>query len=81
MVTSCVSPDCVVLLLSPEDRISPSLAVRSSLLAAGLRPWPDMKAELFDRSGQRLLIACPRPPLCLLGPSRGRLRLRRPRRS
>lgn len=80
MVTSCVSPDCVVLLLSPEDRLSPSLAVRRSLLDAGLRPWPDMEAALFDRAGQRLLIACPRPPLCLLGPSRGRLRLRRPRR-
>ena len=65
MVTVCASSACAVLLLSPEEWISPGPALRLTLREAGLAPWKDMELRLFERSGQGLLIACPLSPLCL----------------
>lgn len=63
MVTYCISPDCVALLIAPEEALSVRSAVRECLRAKGFRPWSDMEAELFSSPGGRLLIARPEAPL------------------
>ena len=63
MVTMCVSRDTLVLLLSEAELDDVRGAVRLSLESAGLEPWPDLEAELFDRGDEALLLARPRAPL------------------
>ena len=62
MVTLCVSRDALALLLSEEETGDVRGAVRLSLENAGLEPWPDLEAELFDRGDGALLLARPRAP-------------------
>lgn len=76
MVTTCVSPDCVMLLLAPDEGLSVQGAVRLSLQEAGLLPWKDMEAELYESPRERLLIVRPLAPLCRLCCA-GSVRLRR----
>ncbi len=75
MVTVCVSPEALALLVSEEELGDVRAAVRLSLERAGLEPWRDLEAEYFDRGGGGLLLARPRPPLL----SRAPCRRRRPR--
>lgn len=73
MVTSCVSAEALALLVTDEELGDIRAAVRLCLERAGLEPWGDLEAELFERGGGALLLARPRPPLR----ARGRLRHRR----
>ncbi len=75
MVTYCISSDCVVLLLSPNESVSVRSAVDDCLCEKGLCPWRDMEAELFSCPEGRLLIARPRSPIRQrLSPAEPRLR-------
>ena len=62
MVTMCVSRDTLALLLSEDELGDVRAAVRLSLEKAGLEPWHDLEAELFDRGDEALLLARPRAP-------------------
>ena len=62
MVTMCVSRDTLALLLSEDELGDVRAAVRLSLENAGLEPWHDLEAELFDRGDEALLLARPRAP-------------------
>lgn len=77
MVTVCVSPEALALLISEEELDDVRAAVRLSLESAGLEPWHDLECEYFDRGGGGLLLARPRSPLLSRGPYRRRRR--RPR--
>ena len=63
MVTMCVSRESLALLLTEEELGDVRAAVRRSLECAGLEPWHDLEAELFERGDGALLLARPRPPL------------------
>ena len=63
MVTYCITPDCVALLLAPDEPVAVRSAVASCLCEKGLDPWQDMEAELYSCQDGRLLIARPRSPL------------------
>ena len=63
MVTICVSRDTLALLLTAEELCDVRGAVRLSLESAGLEPWHDLEAELYERGDGALLLARPRPPL------------------
>lgn len=62
MVTMCVSREILALLLTEEELGDVRGAVRLSLESAGLEPWHDLEAELFDRGNGALLLARPRAP-------------------
>lgn len=62
MVTMCVSRESLALLLTEEELGDVRGAVRLSLESAGLEPWHDLEAELFDRGNGALLLARPRAP-------------------
>ena len=62
MVTYCVSPDCVALLLDPEEPLELCPAVSATLRLAGFAPWQEMEGELYSGTEGRLLIARPCPP-------------------
>ena len=62
MVTMCVSRDSLALLLTEDELDDVRGAVRLSLENAGLEPWRDLEAELFDRGDEALLLARPRAP-------------------
>lgn len=73
MVTQCISPSCVTLLLTEDETPNLRFAVSACLLAAGHLPWLEIEAEQFSLAGRTLLIARPRSPL------RSRLAAPRPR--
>ena len=75
MVTMCVSSEALALLLSEEETGDVRNAVRLSLESAGLEPWHDLEAELYDRGDGALLLARPRPPLRCRGSRQKRLRM------
>ena len=62
MVTMCVSRESLALRLTEEELGDVRGAVRLSLESAGLEPWHDLEAELFDRGNGALLLARPRAP-------------------
>lgn len=62
MVTACVSSDALALFLNDDELRDIRAAVRLSLEHAGLEPWPDLEAELFEHDGSNLLLARPRTP-------------------
>ena len=62
MVTMCVSRESLALLLTEEELGDVRGAIRLSLESAGLEPWRDLEAELFDRGNGALLLARPRAP-------------------
>lgn len=77
MVTMCVSREILALLLTEEELGDVRGAVRLSLESAGLEPWHDLEAELFDRGNGALLLARPRAPRFTRPPFRRHLK--RPR--
>ena len=62
MVTEFVSSDGVVISLADGETGDIRGMVRLCLRSAGLRPWGDMEAELFESGSGCLLLARPRPP-------------------
>jgi len=74
MVTMCVSRDTLALLLSEDELGDVRAAVRLSLENAGLEPWHDLEAELFDRGDEALLLARPRAPRLTRGRMQRRMR-------
>ena len=62
MVTEFVSPDGVAISLADGETGDIRGMVRLCLRAAGLRPWGDMEAELFESGSGCLLLARPRSP-------------------
>ena len=62
MVTEFVSPDGVAISLADGETGDIRGMVRLCLRSAGLRPWGDMEAELFESSSGCLLLARPRSP-------------------
>lgn len=74
MVTMCVSRDSLALLLTEEELDDVRGAVRLSLESAGLEPWHDLEAELYDRGDGALLLARPRTPLRTRGMRQKRAR-------
>ena len=62
MVTEFVSPDGVAISLADGETADIRSMVRLCLRSAGLRPWGDMEAELFESRSGCLLLARPRPP-------------------
>ena len=60
MVTMCVSRESLALLLTEEELGDVRAAVRRSLECAGLEPWHDLEAELFER-GRRPAARAPAP--------------------
>ena len=62
MVTEFVSPDGVAISLADGETGDIRGMVRLCLRSAGLRPWGDMEAELFESGNGCLLLARPRPP-------------------
>ena len=50
MVTYCISSDCVVLLLSPNESVSVRSAVDDCLCEKGLCPWRDMRLRRSGRA-------------------------------
>ena len=62
MVTEFVSSDSVAISLADGETADIRGMVRLCLRSAGLRPWGDMEAELFESGSGCLLLARPRPP-------------------
>lgn len=62
MVTEFVSPDGVAISLADWETGDIRGMVRLCLRSAGLRPWGDMEAELFESDSGCLLLARPRSP-------------------
>ena len=62
MVTEFVSSDGVAISLAGGEAGDIRGLVRLCLRSAGLRPWGDMEAELFEFGSGCLLLARPRPP-------------------
>ena len=62
MVTEFVSSDGVAISLADGEAGDIRGMVRLCLRSAGLRPWGDMEAELFETDSGCLLLARPRPP-------------------
>ena len=74
MVTICVSSEALALLLTEEELTDVRGAVNASLVSAGLEPWRDLEAELYERGDMGLLLARPRPPLRVRGARQRRVR-------
>ena len=62
MVTEFVSSDGVAISLADGETEDIRDMVRLCLRSAGLRPWGDMEAELFESGSGCLLLARPRSP-------------------
>lgn len=62
MVTEFVSPDGVAISLADGETGDIRGLVRLCLRSAGLLPWGDMEAELFESGSGCLLLARPRSP-------------------
>lgn len=62
MVTEFVSSDGVAISLADGETGDIRGMVRLCLRSAGLRPWGDMEAELFESGSGCLLLARPRSP-------------------
>lgn len=62
MVTEFVSSDGVAISLADGETGDIRGMVRLCLRSAGLRPWDDMEAELFESGSGCLLLARPRSP-------------------
>lgn len=62
MVTEFVSSDSVAISLADGETADIRGMVRLCLRSAGLRPWGDMEAELFESRSGCLLLARPCPP-------------------
>lgn len=62
MVTEFVSSDGVAISLADGETGDIRNMVRLCLCSAGLRPWGDMEAELFESGSGCLLLARPRSP-------------------
>ena len=74
MVTEFVSPDGVAISLADGETGDIRGMVRLCLRSAGLRPWGDMEAELFESGSGCLLLARPRPPRQRRGTYRRRVK-------
>ena len=74
MVTEFVSPDGVAISLADGETGDIRGMVRLCLRSAGLRPWCDMEAELFESGSGCLLLARPRPPRQQRGTYRRRVK-------
>ena len=74
MVTEFVSPDGVAISLADGETGDIRGMVRLCLRSAGLRPWGDMEAELFESGSGCLLLARPRPPRQRRGTYRRRIK-------
>ena len=61
MVTEFVSSDGVAISLADGEAGDIRGLVRLCLRSAGLRPWGDMEAELFESGSGCLLLASPFP--------------------
>lgn len=62
MVTEFVSSDSVAISLADGETADIRGMVRLCLRSAGLHPWGDIEAELFESGSGCLLLARPRPP-------------------
>ena len=62
MVTEFVSSESVAISLADGETADIRGMVRLCLRSAGLRPWGDIEAELFESGSGCLLLARPRPP-------------------
>lgn len=74
MVTEFVSSDSVAISLAAGESADIRSMVRLCLHSAGLRPWGDMEAELFESGSGCLLLARPRPPRQQRGTYRRRVK-------
>ena len=74
MVTEFVSPDGVAISLADGETGDIRGMVRLCLRSAGLRPWGDMEAELFESGSGCLLLARPRSPRQRRGTYRRRVK-------
>ena len=74
MVTEFVSSDSVAISLSDGEAADIRGMVRLCLRSAGLRPWGDMEAELFESGSGCLLLARPRSPRQRRGTYRRRVK-------
>ena len=74
MVTEFVSSDSVAISLSDGEAEDIRGMVRLCLRSAGLRPWGDMEAELFESGSGCLLLARPRSPRQQRGTYRRRIK-------
>lgn len=74
MVTEFVSSDSVAISLAAGESADIRSMVRLCLRSAGLRPWGDMEADLFESGSGCLLLARPRPPLQRRGTYRRRIK-------
>ena len=62
METEFVTSDSVAISLADGETADIRGMVRLCLRSAGLRPWGDMEAELFESGSGCLLLARPRSP-------------------
>ena len=74
MVTEFVSSDGVAISLADGETEDIRGMVRLCLRSAGLRPWGDMEAELFESGSGCLLLARPRSPRQRRGTYRRRVK-------
>ena len=74
MVTEFVSSDSVAISLADGETADIRGMVRLCLRSAGLRPWGDMEAELFESGSGCLLLARPRSPRQRRGTYRRRVK-------
>ncbi len=74
MVTEFVSSDSVAISLAAGESADIRSMVRLCLRSAGLRPWGDMEAELFESGSGCLLLARPSPPRQRRGTYRRRIK-------
>ena len=74
MVTEFVSSDSVAISLADGETADIRGMVRLCLRSAGLRPWGDMEAELFESGSGCLLLARPRSPRQRRGTYRRRIK-------
>ena len=74
MVTEFVSSDGVAISLADGETEDIRGMVRLCLRSAGLRPWTDMEAELFETGRGCLLLARPRSPRQRRGTYRRRIK-------
>lgn len=74
MVTEFVSSDGVAISLADGEAGDIRNMVRLCLCSAGLRPWGDMEAELFESGSGCLLLARPRSPRQQRGTYRRRVK-------
>lgn len=63
MVTNYVSSESMAVLLRPGEADDIRRVISLCLSSAGLKPWADIEAELFNSDDGCLLLARPRPPL------------------